>query len=355
MGLLNFLFGNNTKTNDVLEDDVKISFEPITNEFNETPDIPKAYSKIFDNGLTIGEIILLDWSDSKKEKALHPEYFSYTYGINWHESLKKLKEMKYLRYATPVEKLPSLKVTELKDILSKAGLKKTGKKADLIERIKTEIDPNEYANDLNFKSFMVTDSGKKILKEFDFIIWSHRKSFGSNSLQPYNLIKYIGSSFSKEDASISILESDFNNNLKHQNYGLAENNLLDQIKIKEMIGEKKTTLNLSLMRSILSMSGLNNADPEYIIFHRNSPNFYFKQSLIDLQDELDISNEDLMAIASDIFDQLNPKITAKIRMYGDKTGYLDGLKIAMFGSLEDLENLKDEWINRIPDDLKIIF
>lgn len=355
MGLLNFLFRNNRNAKKISENDIKISIEPEINKTDDTPDIPKAYSKIFNNGLTIGEIILLDWSNLRRETASHPEYFSYIYGINWRESTKKLKEKKYLRYATPDEKLTNLKVPELKSILSQAGLKKTGRKAELIERIKSGVSPDEYESAVNFKSFVVTSTGKDILNDFEIIIWTHKKAFGSNALRPYNLIKYINDPEPKEDIFVSILESDFKNNIKQNNYGFAEINLHDQIKIKEMLGEKKEALNLCLMLSILSMSGLNNAEPEYILFHRESPDFYFKQTLINLQDELNISNNDLLDVAACIFDQLDPQITAKTKMYGDKYGYLDGLRTAMFGSFEDLENLKDKWINRIPDEMKIYF
>lgn len=72
-------------------------------------------------------------------------YFESEFGI--HDTLKYYKEMireGYLQQASFAQKLNTLKVTELKQILKDNDLHLTGKKKDLIERIANNLPENKF-------------------------------------------------------------------------------------------------------------------------------------------------------------------------------------------------------------------
>ena len=107
-------------------------------------------------------------------------YFEGRYGLmNVSELHRWLYDQGYFRKANFHEAINLCKIPELKTILESIGLKKTGKKADLIERIENNIDED-------LKSLIVSKCDRLFLtpKGFDFLeengdyyLW-HRKSYG---------------------------------------------------------------------------------------------------------------------------------------------------------------------------------
>lgn len=136
-----------------------------TSDFHKSfiADIHPVYKRKLPNGLLPGEIILLDWINGKKKTEAFPGYFDYQYGIDARASLKKLMEHGYLEYATPEDSLVSLKVPELKEILKTKDLKVSGKKAELIERIKEHFSPDEISEYVKQPTIKLTAKGNKSL------------------------------------------------------------------------------------------------------------------------------------------------------------------------------------------------
>ena len=106
------------------------------------------------------------------------QYWSYEYGINYKKCIEKFLCSGYLRVSTHTEALHSLTVTELKTILKENGLKQSGKKDDLLNRIQevlTEDDIKKYVSDNNLV-FILTDKGiaatagvlPSVTKDLDF-------------------------------------------------------------------------------------------------------------------------------------------------------------------------------------------
>ena len=95
------------------------------------------------NGLYPGEVILIDWMSGKSKNTRFPKWFYETYDINAEESLNKLVKEGYLSEGTPFDSLASLKVSELKELLKTKQLKVSGKKAELISRIKENYTEEE--------------------------------------------------------------------------------------------------------------------------------------------------------------------------------------------------------------------
>lgn len=75
------------------------------------------------------------------------------------------------------EFLETLKVPEIKDILKKNGFSTSGNKADLILRVKKEINPDKYLKQNFRKYFVLTPKGKSILNDYELKFKSDFKKF----------------------------------------------------------------------------------------------------------------------------------------------------------------------------------
>lgn len=94
-----------------------------------------------------------------------PVYWFYEYGFNTDNLLSKLFGNGYLRISTNTETIESLTIAELKPILRKFNLVQSGKKAELIQRIKENV-PNIKLEPFvkNKQSFVATPKGTEIIK-----------------------------------------------------------------------------------------------------------------------------------------------------------------------------------------------
>lgn len=107
-------------------------------------------------------------------------YFEGRYGIvNISRLHQWLYEQGYLRAAVLPEALSLYKVPELKIILESLGLKKTGNKSDLIDRVISAIDEEQKTQIVNqCEHLFVTEKGREFLRENeDYVMW-HRKPYG---------------------------------------------------------------------------------------------------------------------------------------------------------------------------------
>lgn len=127
--------------------------------------------------------ILLDGSedgDRIRESNHYALYFEGRYGImNIGELHQWLYEKGYLRNASLREALSLYKVPELKMMLDSMGLKKTGNKVVLIDRIVDNIDSDQRQMILNkCEHVFLSEKGAAFLDENgDYARW-HRKSYG---------------------------------------------------------------------------------------------------------------------------------------------------------------------------------
>ena len=108
----------------------------------------------------VGQTVFLDWADGKsiKEKEDYPQYFFYDYGIlNCKELHKNMIKENFLQEANIKIILLSKSVDELKKILEEYGLKKSGKKIELVERI---IENNDFSKiDVSTSIYELSEKG----------------------------------------------------------------------------------------------------------------------------------------------------------------------------------------------------
>lgn len=306
------------------------------------------YSTEFDH-LLIGEIILLNWIDAKETTITPPKYFSYTYGINYNNSIQKLSKMGYIRYGTPSESLQSLKVVQLKDILSRNNLKVSGRKAKLISRIQEELSETEYENDVSDVR-IVTSTGEEILDKYDLLVWGHKNGSKDNVVNPATLLPYLNDSRPHQEIALEISELEFRRNIQNLYYGLAINNLQYQSTLKEEMKLYNEALDLVLGATILELTGIGNTGDNDIYFFRGAVFIdTLKSKIIKYQDLLALNTDEIIEQANRIYEIYEPQLS-DVKLFKNKEEFLLAVNIMTNGTKKDMDDLINNWFERVPQD-----
>ncbi|CAK1229099.1 SAP domain-containing protein [Fructobacillus tropaeoli] len=124
-----------------------------------------------------GRIVLLNWLNGKPIDLIPPLEFSREdmFNLNWISVKNKLISDKLLRIATPEETLPFLKVKQLKEILRSNNQKISGKKSELVKRIRDNVDEDKYYDTLD-QTLITSESGNQLLNKYEKILWAHKRS-----------------------------------------------------------------------------------------------------------------------------------------------------------------------------------
>lgn len=128
-----------------------------------------------EEGLLAGDIILL-WRVSLNtftNQSMFPDYFEYKYGINASESLTKLENSGYIRLCTASESLDSINAIVLKRILKKYNLSQSGKKQELLNRVREHLDEKTLASAFTLRDYRTTHEGNILLEKYYDLVLKH--------------------------------------------------------------------------------------------------------------------------------------------------------------------------------------
>ena len=116
---------------------------------------------------TVQSVILVALAEKYKvNEKKYPDYFRYQYGIGFpNELFSKLEKEGLIKPASASDSLPHLKLPELKAIASQYGLKTSGKKDELCQRIIEQVPEAELDNYVKDRYWAVTEAGKDLLKQ----------------------------------------------------------------------------------------------------------------------------------------------------------------------------------------------
>ena len=182
------LFGNTSKDNNTQQpnrshNDIKVKVEAVNNVYDDRTDRGIESKKLNDNcirsrnGLSVGEILLLEYC--KKGKYPNPQggyqnFWWFDYGIKDVGSvLKSLENRGFIRYALPIERIETLKLSQIKDILKELEQPTTGKKAELIDRIKSSDNLSVLDKYFTENKYTLTELGENELKENEYVTYIH--------------------------------------------------------------------------------------------------------------------------------------------------------------------------------------
>lgn len=300
------------------------------------------------DGLEIGEIILMDWLENKKQTDLPPDYFSIFYEINYNISINKLASNNYIRTSTPSESLYSLKIKDLKEILKNNSLKVSGKKAELIKRIQDNVEEYLYANTVP-KCWSLTNQGEKIIEKYHLLIWAHKNRSHDTCVTPYSVVPYLDSNLGPEEIAYNISKKSFIKNLKDFKYGMATNDLMYQHKLLLNENKLEEALYCVMFAIILQLTGLGNSDKDYIYVHKyNVYTSDLKAEIIKLQSMLSLSNSELEEYLMQAYKKIEQDLSS-IRLFHNEEELLTCFRTLMYLSKEEYYSIIESWIQRMPD------
>ena len=143
-----------------------------------------------EHGLSVSEILILEYC--RKGKYPNPEggyqrFWWFEYGVkSVGDVLRKLERGGFICFAKPVELLPSLKVDELKKILSDMDLPVSGKKAELVERISENADNDLLRSYIRSEKYTLTPLGEAEVAANEYIPYLHSHKYTEISIWDVN-------------------------------------------------------------------------------------------------------------------------------------------------------------------------
>lgn len=225
------------------------------------------YRKPLKCGLLPGEIILIDWLGNKTSSSRYPKYYDLTYDINAFEKTQKLIEEGYIRIANPVEGLWSLRAVDLAKILEYHGLKKSGKKQELIDRLCSSLTLEVIDSHIADKVYVITDEGKSVLEEYYYVLFAHQHRATLYSVS--EAIDFMDGRIdqpSNLEIGTTILRSKLKKDLKGKYYGLVRNGFLNLARLNDMHNQYEDAVLFYLCMFIFDVSGWGNAGD----YHENN-------------------------------------------------------------------------------------
>uniref|UniRef100_UPI0035640AB5 SAP domain-containing protein n=1 Tax=Fusobacterium nucleatum TaxID=851 RepID=UPI0035640AB5 len=236
----------------------------------------------------VGQTVFLDWVDGKsiKEKEDYPQYFFYDYGIlNCKELHKNMIRENFLQEANIKIILLSKSVDELKKILEEYGLKKSGKKIELVERI---IENNDFSKiDVSNSIYELSEKGKEFIKKYNYILVLRGTSISVSEFEKEKA--KIEKPLSTNDIIWSIYNKHSLSFFYAKDFGLYRNTIFEMANFLRKEGRNKQALLFELKGLYCDLSGKSNnnsTEPKEMLFIVNASNIfklkdYFSSEMLD--------------------------------------------------------------------------
>lgn len=158
--------------------------------------------------LTPVEILMLYYvrNGIPTSRDSYPGYWNYQYNVDPHEILERLHAKSLIIKTTDIKQnLNSSTVKMLKPILKEHGLKVSGTKKELINRILKNIPENELKGLFDTEYYKMTEQAAMILKANEHIPYIHRRQSLGMSIYQAHEIKLQRPELSSQDIAWQFL------------------------------------------------------------------------------------------------------------------------------------------------------
>ena len=175
-------------------------------------------------------LLLKNYGNASPLPDYYPQYYSRECGLTNPALLhQQLISEGYLVRSSILEELRTLKITELKQILQSCGLKVTGKKAELVDRILTNVDVEDLHSFFQSETpcYSLSAKGTEFLKNHEDYIRFHRYTKFGISFDEYERTKTLLSSTTCEETLIFLYTQKKNNDKYNRLYHVILSQLYD--------------------------------------------------------------------------------------------------------------------------------
>lgn len=286
------------------------SSEPIPFSEEEIVPVEKRIKKAVPSkqGLYPHEVMLLDYASSfYTDQVSFQGFWWYQYGVrNVDHCLKSLLERGFLKIGDLQSAIEKETATVIKGELKKYGLKVSGKKDELVQRLVNEVTHEELAISFPKRTYQMTDLGKRELDEQGYVPYIHRHSLENLDVWSLNAIVHEPPYMPYRDKIWGYLNKRSLEHITARNYGLYRN---CRYHMHLFLNEESRYADaLGMLAEVIfyDLSGLNNGyDPKYLyIFAEHF--FPYKEStvttapgiigaIMQCQDNLNLSDEEVKA------------------------------------------------------------
>lgn len=211
----------------------------------------------------INNALLVDFFKGRCESSDYfPQYFFDNFGTKWQERLLTVMNLGYLRKSTPYESLEFATLPVIKEILKSNNLKVSGKKSELISRIKENLSPSLFDNMLS-AFYITTDIGNYLLGDYGIYILN--KSMQNEFLvgEIYQTIKFLKTTKKSPSTNEILYELLAQRTKKHildKDWGSLCCNMYALAHFMEKLQLFKSSLSFLFARFYLELSGLDNGN-----------------------------------------------------------------------------------------------
>lgn len=331
MGLFDFLKKQNKQNNEpsksMSKKDLGIgSLISVKTEIINTPPEPDVIpvEKIIkgmkpnDVGLYPHEILLLSYAPKYYlEGNSYPGFWWYKYGVkDVDKCLITLKDRGFLQIGSLRSAIEKETAAVLKDVLKDNGLKVSGKKAELVQRLLDEVSEEKLNTIFTKRTYDLTDAGNEILKKEDYIPYIHRHGIEDLDIWSLNeMVKNRKPGLSFRDVIWGYLNERSMIHIKNSDFGLYRN---CRFSMSEFVKEEGKLDNaFALLAEVIryDLSGLSNGFSMQFMGIYADGYFPYKNSIVTMA----------------------PGITSRVVDYQEKKGLSD----------DELKNKLLEEMNRI--------
>lgn len=311
MSILDFL-----KRKKSYQEQPKESFEmPVeikteTTFHNDVVPVEKRMQSAFPSrqGLYPHEILLLDYADSYYTDGNNYQgFWWYKYGIKDVDAcLRSLLDRGFLKVGDLESAIALEKLSVLKEELKKHGLKVSGKKEELVNRLLTEIPEAELNLRFSRRKYQLTELGEQALREESYVPYIHRRRIDDLDIWSLNRLMYEPPAMSYRDKIWGYLNKKCLEYSASRKYGFYRCCRYDMAEF--LIEEKRYENALGMLAEVVffDLSGLGNEfNMQFLNIYANSFFPYEESSatiapgvislIIKCKTELNLSDEELKA------------------------------------------------------------
>ena len=296
------------------------------------------------HGLYPHEVLVLDYASSYyTEGNSFQGFWWYRYGIrDVDKYLHSLLNRGFLKVGDLQSAIEKENATVIKVELKKYGLKVSGKKDELVQRLIAEVPHDELNSRFAKRTYQLTELGKQALDEEGYVPYIHRHTLEDLDIWSLNGIIHEPPFMPYRDKIWGYLNKRSMEHFAARNFGLYRNCrhhmstfLMEENKIKDTLGMLSEVV-------FYDLSGLsNNYDPQFLDIYAQSF-FPYKDSIVTMapgitsavihcQKELNLSDEELKTA---MLDRMN-RLSAPLNLFTPE----ECVDIVFMESREDTEAL----------------
>ena len=215
-------------------------------------------------------VVFLDWIN--RTKLLEDSYDSYSkfisYDLDIKDPIKKYKDFikkEYLKKGSLQLILETYKVTDLKKILKENNLKLSGKKAELISRILSQVNIESLSPYIKNNVYELTQKGLDYINKYEYYIKLYK--YRNFCIGPIEFDRCLNT-FNNDspnfyDVMIKILDARIHFFKEEDSYGLLRNTFYNKSIIMKDLGLFDEEFRYLLYVSYIDLSGVCNSNYIY--------------------------------------------------------------------------------------------